>query len=112
MSENVIKQAASPLSGKAACSLFKCLPVPLVLLYPAPGLGAVVGCPGAAVGEGEFSGPAVYGEGLAILLGDGYFIAAYVGCFQVAEAQVVEHDFVICRGVVYYVIALFLAVVG
>ena len=51
--------------GKAAFSLFSCLTVPLGLLYPVPGLGAVVGCPGAAVGEGEFAGPAVYGEGLA-----------------------------------------------
>ena len=30
--------------GKVAFSLLSCLPVPLVLLYSVPGLGAVVGC--------------------------------------------------------------------
>ena len=83
-----------------------------MLLHPVPGLGAVVGCPGGAIGEGEFSGPAVYGDGMAVLLGDGYLVGVYVGCFQVAEAQVVEHDFVICGGVVYDVVALFLAIAG
>ena len=44
ISENVSKQATSPF-WKGGLLSVQCLPVPLVLLHPVPGLGAVVGCP-------------------------------------------------------------------